>query len=176
MRSNLKFLPVALSILALSALAASAQAAMPAPKPGWEWPIDPRPADFRSTVLRDFDPPDKPWLSGHRGVDLKTASDGATVTSPAAGTVSFAGTVVDRPVITVDHGGGLKSSFEPVSSSLTAGTAVRPGDTIGTVEAGHCAGIPCVHWGVRQGDQYINPLGFFIDLRPSVLLPPRGTG
>ena len=65
-------------------------------------------------MLRAFDPPAKPWLSGHRGVDLQAAHDGAPVTSPAAGTVSFVGVVVDRPVITIDHGDGLRSSFEPV--------------------------------------------------------------
>ncbi len=76
------------------------------PAGGWSWPLSPRPA-----VLRGFDPPDRPWLSGHRGVDLRAAYDGAPVTSPAPGRVSFAGFVVDRPVITVDHGNGLRSSF-----------------------------------------------------------------
>lgn len=146
------------------------------PASGWEWPLHPRPAVIHSAVLRPFDPPDKPWLSGHRGVDLITESDAATLTSPAGGTVSFAGVVVDRPVITIDHGGGLKSSFEPVSSSLSAGASVAAGDVIGTVQAGHCAGVPCVHWGVRQDGNYVNPLGFFLDLRPSILLPPVRAG
>ena len=75
-------------------------------------------------MLRAFDPPDKPWMSGHRGVDLGAAHDGVPVTSPAAGTVSFVGVVVDRPVITIDHGNGLRSSFEPVDSPLRTGSAV----------------------------------------------------
>ena len=86
----------------------------------WSWPLSPRPA-----VLRAFDPPAKPWLSGHRGVDLRAAHDGARVTSPAAGTVTFVGVVVNRPVITVDHGNGLRSSFEAVRSDLTPGAASR---------------------------------------------------
>ena len=132
----------------------------------WEWPLAPRPG-----VLRAFDPPDKPWMSGHRGVDLGAVDDGAPVTAPEAGTVSFVGVVVDRPVITIDHGNGLRSSFEPVQSSLATGDAVAKGQAIGTLLAGHCGGVPCVHWGVRRGGDYLNPLEFVLDLRPSILLP-----
>ena len=134
---------------------------------GWCWPLCPRPG-----VLRAFSPPAKPWLSGHRGVDLRASHDGAPVTSPASGTVSFAGVVVDRGVITVDHGSGLRSSFEAVLSDLKAGDAVVLGDVLGWIQPGHCTPAPCVHWGVRRGAEYVNPLGFVTDLRPSVLLPP----
>ncbi|MFD1212515.1 M23 family metallopeptidase, partial [Arthrobacter sp. GCM10027362] len=117
----------------------------------------------------------KPWLGGHRGVDL-AAAPGLAVSAPAAGTISFAGWVVDRPVITIDHGNGLRSSFEPVASDLKKGDAVARGDPVGRLSGqGHCSG-PCIHWGVRRGEQYINPLQFVTDLRPSVLLPrpPEG--
>lgn len=147
------------AILLLPASVAPAEA-------DWAWPLAPRPG-----VLRAFDPPDKPWMSGHRGVDLEAAHDGAPVTSPASGTVSFVGVVVDRPVITIDHGNGLRSSFEPVQSTLTTGDAVAKGQAIGTVLAGHCGALPCVHWGVRRGEDYLNPLAFVLDLRPSILLP-----
>jgi murein DD-endopeptidase MepM/ murein hydrolase activator NlpD len=122
-------------------------------------------------VLRAFDPPEKPWMSGHRGVDLEATRDGVPVTSPESGIVSFVGVVVDRPVITIDHGGGLRSSFEPVDSPLTAGTLVAKGETIGTLQPGHCGSLACVHWGVRRGEAYVNPLEFVTDLRPSILLP-----
>lgn len=139
---------------------------VPAPPAVWSWPLDPRPA-----VLRAFDPPARPWLSGHRGVDLLAAFDGAPVASPASGTVSFVGVVVDRPVITVDHGNGLRSSFEPVESGLAVGAAVVAGQVLGRAKSGHCGQAPCVHWGVRRGEAYLNPLVFVMDLRPSVLLP-----
>ncbi len=137
--------------------------------PSWEWPLAPRPG-----VLRAFDPPDKPWMSGHRGVDLEAAYDGVAVTTPESGTVSFVGVVVDRPVVTIDHRNGLRSSFEPVASSLRAGDTVAKGDAIGTLMPGHCGTRPCVHWGVRRGEEYLNPLEFVVDLRPSVLLPLTG--
>lgn len=140
------------------------------PRGNWSWPLSPEPS-----VLRAFDPPAKPWLSGHRGVDLQSAANAAQVTSPEAGTVTFVGVVVDRPVITIDHG-GVKSSFEPVESTLAAGTAVSKGDVIGTVHTGHCGNTPCLHWGVRRGEEYLNPLSFVRDLRPSILLPLTARG
>ncbi len=149
------------------AAASASGVARAAPSAGpWRWPLDPKPA-----LLRAFDPPARPWLSGHRGVDLAAGSDSGAVLAPAAGIISFAGTVVDRPVLTVDHGNGYRSSFEPIESSLDPGTAVAAGDVLGRLRPGHC-GLPCVHWGVRLGDKYVNPLAFVADLRPSVLLPP----
>jgi murein DD-endopeptidase MepM/ murein hydrolase activator NlpD len=148
---------------------AAALAAAPAPSPAarsWAWPLAPRPV-----VLRAFDAPEKPWLSGHRGVDLQATADGGPVTSPESGTVSFVGIVVDRPVITVDHGNGLRSSFEPVRSGLKKGATVAKGDVLGALMTGHCGATACVHWGVRRGEDYVNPLGFVMDLRPSILLP-----
>ncbi|XTR51947.1 peptidoglycan DD-metalloendopeptidase family protein [Pseudarthrobacter sp. So.54] len=105
-------------------------------------------------------------------MDLQASEHSAAVSAPAPGTVSFAGVVVDRPVITIDHGDGLRSSFEAVRSTLEAGAAVRVGDVLGWIEPGHCLPGPCVHWGVRRGGTYVNPLAFVTDLRPSVLLPP----
>ncbi len=186
--SGLAALLLALSPVSADSVASAAQASVstqvsifagrasprtePVPAPAWSWPLSPRPA-----VLRAFDPPARPWLSGHRGVDIEAARDGAPVISPAAGTVSFVGTVVDRPVITIDHGNGLRSSFEPVASSLTAGSAVEEGDVLGRVQAGHCGPAPpCLHWGVRRGEEYVNPLAFVMDLRPSVLLQPLEAG
>ncbi len=91
--------------------------------------------------------------------------------------MSYVGTVVDRPVITIDHGNGLRSSFEPVASSLAAGSAVAEGDVLGQVQAGHCGPAPpCLHWGVRRGEDYVNPLAFVMDQRPSVLLQPIDAG
>jgi murein DD-endopeptidase MepM/ murein hydrolase activator NlpD len=104
-------------------------------------------------------------------VDLAAGHEGAPVISPAAGTVSFVGVVVDRPVITIDHGNGLRSSFEPVESTLAVGSTVAAGQQIGAVLPGHCGSSACIHWGVRRGEDYVNPLQFVVDLRPSILLP-----
>jgi murein DD-endopeptidase MepM/ murein hydrolase activator NlpD len=136
--------------------------------PPWEWPLSPKPE-----VSRKFEPPPKPWSSGHRGVDLR-AAPAQQVLSPADGTVSFVGWVVDRPVITIDHGSGLRSSFEPVSSTLTVGETVREGQSVGTLSTeAHCP-FACVHWGVRLHGEYVDPLAYVMDKRPSILLPVPG--
>lgn len=140
-------------------------------KPRWEWPAGSNPG-----VLRGFDKPPEPWLSGHRGVDLE-ASGSAAVRAPADGTISFAGWVVDRPVLTIEHPSGLRSSFESVETNLSEGDAVSRGDVVGHVsKPWHCGDQACLHWGVRRGEEYINPLQFVADMRPSVLLPvPPGS-
>ncbi len=136
---------------------------------GWAWPLQPRPA-----VVTPFAAPPKPWLSGHRGIDLAT-QDGQIIYAPADGVVSFAGTVVDRPVLTITHANGVRSSFEPVAATVEVGASVGRGQPIGTIAGlGHCRPDSCLHWGVRPGsasDVYVDPLQFILDLRPSVLLP-----
>ncbi|WP_258067111.1 M23 family metallopeptidase [Arthrobacter sp. GMC3] len=145
----------------------------------WAWPVAGPSPGGPPRVVRAFDPPAKPWLSGHRGVDL-LAPFGATIRAPAAGVITFAGTVVDRPVLTIATPDGLRLSFEPVTSTLAAGATVTKGQELGSLATPtHCdAGPPgqesCLHWGVRRGEDYLNPLQFVLDLRPSVLLPLSG--
>lgn len=143
----------------------------------------PAPFDRASLVasgllLVDFDPPDAPWLRGHRGVDL--AGDvGAPVVSPSAGVVTFAGVVVDRPLVVVTHAGGLRSTLEPVEAPLAVGTAVAAGEGVGTLADGrlsHCAPSSCLHWGVRRGEVYLDPLVLLGVVEPVVLLPLLGSG
>ncbi len=122
--------------------------------------------------LRPFAAPPSPWGAGHRGVDLGPLTAGATIRAPADGHVSFAGVVVDRPVLSIDHGSGYLSSFEPVEGSLEVGDMVSAGDPVGTLAPGrgHCT-APCLHWGVRLHGEYVNPLLLTGDVEPSVLLP-----
>lgn len=141
--------------------------------PEWSWPMLPAPE-----VLRPFEKPPRKWQRGHRGVDLSAATgQPVSVTSPADGVVSFAGTVVDRGVLSIDHGGGRVSSFEPVTTDRVEGDRVSRGDAVATLQdpeadgqAAHCA-TPCLHWGVREDGEYVDPLSFVTDRRPSVLLP-----
>ncbi|MFI2363224.1 murein hydrolase activator EnvC family protein [Promicromonospora sp. NPDC019610] len=140
-------------------------------------------------VERLFDPPAEEWGAGHRGIDL-AAAPGTRVFSPGPGVVTFAGQVARRGVVVVTHPGGLRSSLEPVAVSVPVGTAVAAGTAIGVVEGSpgadepgadgtdqgappnHCAPRSCVHWGVRRGERYIDPLSL-LDRPPIVLLPDR---
>ena len=131
----------------------------------WIWPVDPP-----RVVERPFIAPATRYSAGHRGVDLLA---GAIVYAPADGTVRFAGVVVDRPVLSIDHGGGVVSSYEPVVASVAKGDTVTAGQAIGTVLEGHCRS-PCVHVGVRVDGEYVSPLSFFGEIPRAVLLPTRG--
>lgn len=137
-----------------------------APSQGWQWPFAPQPA-----VERGFDPPDQPWLPGHRGVDLRAAV-GQPVLAPTAGQVTFSGPLAGRGVLVVTHANGLRSTFEPVVAGLAVGQKVAPGQRVAQVSgvAGHCAPAVCLHWGVLRGLTYLDPLSF-LDRRPVVLLP-----
>src|SRR5215470_6669685 len=93
---------------AVPAPAAPVPQAPPAPAPAFRWPLDGTP-----TVTRPFQPPPEPWLPGHRGVDL-AATPGAVVRAAGAGTVAFAGQVAGVGVVSIDHPGGLRTTYEPV--------------------------------------------------------------
>ncbi|WP_309135089.1 M23 family metallopeptidase [Cellulomonas sp.] len=121
---------------------------------------------------RAFEAPPEPWAAGHRGVDLP-APAGARVLAPADGVVTFAGPVAGRGVVTVLHPDGRRSSLEPLTPAVTAGDRVRAGDTLGTAaDGGHCVGT-CVHWGVREGERYVDPWALLPGAGPVVLLPLR---
>ncbi|MFF0876871.1 M23 family metallopeptidase [Micromonospora aurantiaca (nom. illeg.)] len=137
-----------------SAAGGSAAGLRGAPAGPFRWPLPGAPR-----VVRRFDPPPQPWLSGHRGVDL-AAEPGAPVLAAGAGTVLFAGTVAGRPVLTVGHSDGLRTTYEPVRSRLTAGTPVDAGTPVGDLLAGHrgCAEAACLHWGLRRDAEYLDPL------------------
>ncbi|MEO5664126.1 MAG: M23 family metallopeptidase [Nocardioides sp.] len=117
------------------------------------WPLRPTPE-----VVHGFDPPDDPWGSGHRGVDL-AGTVGQSVHSALAGTVAFVGKIAGKPVVTISHG-DTRTTYEPVSSALEPGTTVAAGARIGTLELpfSHCFPTACLHWGWLLGDSYLDPL------------------
>jgi murein DD-endopeptidase MepM/ murein hydrolase activator NlpD len=140
---------------------------------GWRWPVG-GPGGSAPTVTRGFAPPATRYGSGHRGVDL-SAPPGSPVLASGTGVVAFAGMLAGRGVISIDHG-PLRTTYEPVEPEVRVGQAVGAGDVIGTLAPGHpgCpAGAGCLHWGLRRGADYLDPLGL---LRPqhSRLLPVWG--
>jgi len=130
----------------------------------WSWPVS-----GAHALARPYSAPSGPYGPGHRGIDIRSDA-GAPVLAPADGVVHFAGFVVDRPVLSIEHADGALSSFEPVQSGLVAGDRVSRGQVIGTLLAGHCAS-PCLHLGARVGGEYVNPLLFLGGVGWSVLYP-----
>ncbi|MGD8194023.1 peptidoglycan DD-metalloendopeptidase family protein [Herbiconiux sp. P18] len=131
----------------------------------WEWPVAPP-----HRVTAPFRAPPTRYEAGHRGIDL-VAAPGAAVVAVDAGTVTFAGTVVDRPLIVVQHAGGVRSTLEPVHASVAVGAAVARGQLVGEVATGGHCGDACLHLGARLGDDYLNPLLFLAAIPRAVLLP-----
>lgn len=141
-------------------LAGSADRALAEPlltdlEPRFSWPLSPAPA-----VTRPFQAPSTPYGPGHRGVDL-AAAPGQQVLAAGPGVVIFAGQVAGDGVVSIDHDGGLRTTYEPVTPLVAAGTQVFAGQPIATVNPGHpgCPGAACLHWGVRRGEEYLSPLG-----------------
>ena len=163
MRARLLALLLLGSTVVLAPLPATAEPA-PAAVPAtalWRAPVD---GDL--TVTRPFDRLLHPYAAGHRGVDLR-ATPWTPVLAAGDGVVVFAGRVAGRPVVSVDHPGGLRTTYEPVDASVAAGQSVARGSPLGTLAVGH-AGCPveaCLHWGLRRGETYLDPL--------SLLEPPR---
>ncbi|MBQ9916934.1 MAG: M23 family metallopeptidase [Microbacterium sp.] len=161
---NKRFLAFVLLVMlaVLGAVPATAGEDDPLSRRGWVWPVD------AVQIVRPFEAPAHRYAAGHRGVDLGGV---ARVRSPAAGTIAFAGSVAGRPVVTIDHGDGLVTTFEPVTTVLGVGDPVARGDPIGEVAAGgHVAG-GAVHFGVRWNGEYVNPLRLLGGVPRAVLLP-----
>ncbi|CAA9384170.1 MAG: Membrane proteins related to metalloendopeptidases [uncultured Propionibacteriaceae bacterium] len=127
--------------------AAAAQPQLPSPS---RWPLN---GPVRQ--LRGFDPPKVRWAAGHRGIDL-AANLGQPVLAAADGTVTFAGRVAGRGVVSVQHG-AVRTTYEPVSPAVRVGARVRIGQPIGTVAAGSHCSRPCLHWGLREQQTYLDP-------------------
>jgi murein DD-endopeptidase MepM/ murein hydrolase activator NlpD len=138
------------------------------PQARYSWPLPPVPK-----VLRRFAVGPHPWSPGHRGVDL-AADGGQGVLAAGPGMVVFAGRVAGMGVVVVDHGGGLRTTYEPVAPGTRVGTRTVAGTRLGALEAwpGHCA-ASCLHWGAIRAGAYVDPLAL-LGLVPPVLLPLAG--
>ncbi|MDE0546914.1 M23 family metallopeptidase [Microbacterium sp. C7(2022)] len=132
---------------------------------GWRWPLE------SFTVAVAFEAPAHAYGPGHRGVDIIPHDPDAELIAPAGGTIAFRGVVVDRAVLTIDHGGGLVTTLEPIISTLEPGSTVRQGDPVGHVDGGGHSPAGAVHVGVRLHGTYINPATLVGSVPRAVLLP-----
>jgi pyruvate/2-oxoglutarate dehydrogenase complex dihydrolipoamide acyltransferase (E2) component len=135
----------------------------------WSWPV-------QGPVLRPFSFDEAhPYVAGqHRGIDIGADAVGDAVAAPAAGTVSFAGTVPTNGMsVTIQTTDGHSVTLTHLGSILVAkGATVAEREPVGTVGPSGTAevGGPYVHLGIRVTDDpdgYVDPLGF---------LPPAATG
>ncbi len=138
--------------LLVSAAAVMVGAVIPAPAAGaahhYQRPVFRPPVD--APVSDPFRAPEKPYGPGNRGIEYDT-EPGDVVRAAASGTVKFAGPVAGELHVTVDHGGGLLSSYSYLERiSVRVGAAVGRGAVIGI--AGER-----LHFGVRLSGDYTDP-------------------
>lgn len=136
----------------------------PGVRPAPAWGV--RPVD--GPVVRAFAPPAQEYGAGHRGVDL-SAAPGEEVRAALAGTVAFAGQVAGGSWVTVNHGGGLRTTYG-ILARLRVGTGepVTAGAVLGVL----ADGADHLDWGALRDDAYVDPLTL-IGTRHAHLVDPE---
>jgi murein DD-endopeptidase MepM/ murein hydrolase activator NlpD len=152
-----------MALLALPAAAIPPRAVAVA---GYGWPLRPGP----DRIVRDFDPPPRPWLAGNRGVDLAGRVD-QRVYAAAAGVVSFAGRVAGIGTVSVTSG-PLRTTYQPLRVRVRVGERVSRRTVLGrlALAGSHCLPAACLHWGLLRGSLYLDPLAL-LGLEAVRLLP-----
>jgi murein DD-endopeptidase MepM/ murein hydrolase activator NlpD len=125
------------------------------PGPGfgtYRWPV-------HGQVIRPYEEPANPFSAGHRGIDI-AAPFGTVIRAPADGTVSFAGPVAGSLFISIDHAGGIRTSYSWVSAiAVKKDQAVATDDVIGRTGQGHPGSDgPHLHFSARLNGTYIDPM------------------
>jgi len=125
--------------------------------------VSPVSASAREVVLRPptaaavsghFDQPAGPYGPGNRGVDYLTER-GDPITASGSGVVIFAGLVAGSLHLTIDHGGGLLTSYSYLDRILVGrGNQVEAGDLVALSGSEF-------HFGVRIDGSYVDPEGVF---------------
>lgn len=95
---------------------------------------------------------------GHWGVDYGVEV-GTAVRAAASGVVTFAGVVAGNSTVTIDHGGGLKTSYSYLTDrSVGRGRWVGRGAVIGT--SGVHDELELLHVSVRVDGAYVDPADY----------------
>jgi murein DD-endopeptidase MepM/ murein hydrolase activator NlpD len=109
------------------------------------------------------------WCPGNRGIEYATSA-GDRITAVSAGVVTFSGIVAGLTYVVVRHPDGKRATYGNLADRLYAqGAVIAAGATVG-----HAAGL--FHFGLRDGERYIDPAPFIGRLAGVVrLIPADGT-
>ena len=154
--------------IVLLAVVGPSRPASATPSAQWVRPV-------AGAVVRAFDAPRSRFGAGHLGVDF-AASRGTQVRAAGAGVVSFAGSVAGALHVVLAHAGDLRTSYSFLATiAVRRGTRVASGDVVGTTGgAGEGHDGTVIHFGLRSGDTYVDPMLLFrpVDLATVVHLAP----
>lgn len=104
-------------------------------------------------VVRPYAPVGR-W-AGHWGIDV-ASTIGGVVTPVGPGTVAFSGVVVGNHTVTIDHGGGVVTSYSYLGSiDVGRGVAVGRSTRLGTSTIHD--GVPSYHLSLRLNGTYVDP-------------------
>jgi murein DD-endopeptidase MepM/ murein hydrolase activator NlpD len=156
-------------LAALALIVGAVLATTADPCVGMQLPVD-------GPVIAGFAPVGR--YAGHWGIDV-AAPPGTTVRAAAPGRVTFAGTVAGRRSVTVDHGGGIRTSVSYLARvDVPVGSVVAAGDPLG--KSGSAHGHDAVHFSVRVDGDYVDPAVWLVCLhspyRGLRLAPPAVAG
>jgi len=108
-------------------------------------------------VVDPFRQPPCRWCPGNRGIEYRVGS-GATVRAVAAGEVVYSGSVAGVGYVVVRHRDGRRATYGRLEERL-----VRRGDAvISRSVVGRAIGT--FHFGLRDGDRYLDPAPFLGEL------------
>lgn len=120
-------------------------------------------------VIKHFDP------DAHRGIDI-AGSAGTSIMAAQDGVVYWIGkTPRGEPCISIDHPGGLTTTYLPVTASVSKGQSVKAGDVIGAMssEIDKSSSEQHLHFGVfetatRDAKKYLDPSNYLPDISSKV--------
>jgi murein DD-endopeptidase MepM/ murein hydrolase activator NlpD len=143
----------------------------PSPRPGAAFSIP-----LYGTLVKTYDAPlDNPYAAGHRADNI-AAPIGTPVRSSADGVVGFAGNVAGNLSVSVDHTGGIKTTYSYLGTIVAKRNQhVLQGEVVGTVGPGHDASLPPnVQLSARRNGVYFDPLELYVGSSISDLLQLTG--
>ena len=122
-----------------------------------------------ATIVKDFDLPINFYGSGHRGIDYLSKVNEPVLAS-ADGYVSHQGLIANRWTISITHS-QFRTTYEPVRPIVKLGQIVKSGEIIGYLElkGSHCFPQSCLHFGLKEGKFYFNPVLNFKRNYPKLL-------
>jgi Peptidase family M23/Putative serine esterase (DUF676) len=136
---------VGLTVLLIVVATGSVAAAEP--PPAYIPPVD-------APISDPFREPSTPYGAGNRGLEYATVP-GTAVRASGDGTVIFAGTIAGSRYVTLSHADGLRTSYSYLATiEVVTGQRLRQGARLGTT------GVR-LHFGVRSGETYLDPVLLF---------------